>query len=102
MSAVGIDEELHGANPMRRFAPDDGGRDARPPQRLAQLVSRDLALVQGARLKIPQRRFASARLVDDRQTRRRMGVEGCEERVVGRSMQQAYELHLGKLDQEAL
>src|SRR5579859_6804626 len=100
MPAVRLDEQLDGADAVRPVAPGDRGRDAGPAQDLAELVGRHLPAVQGARRKVPQRRLAARRLVDDVQPGRRMRLEAGQEGVVRGAAQDAEELHLGELEEK--
>jgi hypothetical protein len=81
---------------------DHRRRDKRPAKDFAELIGRDLALIQRPSLEIPQRRFASSRLVDDSQAGWGVRAKFCQECVVGGALQHADELNVRQLGQEAL
>src|SRR5690348_3924242 len=99
MARVSVDEPLERTDPVWRFTPDDRGRDGGPAKRLAQLVGRDLALVERARFEVPQRRLAARRLVD---RARSIRAELREEGVVRRAVKESQDLELGKVPELAL
>src|SRR6266851_4469365 len=102
MPVVGVDEQLNHPNSVRAAPAHHCGRDARPADHLAELVGRDLSLVKGPSLEVPQWRLSTRRLVHDAKARWRMRRQGREEGVVGGSMQDSRQPHLGQPGQQAL
>jgi hypothetical protein len=99
--AVRLHEHLDGAHSVRPALAYHSRRDPRPAQDLAELVRRDLALVKAAGWEIPKWRLAPRRLVDDHEAGWGMRVQLRQEGVIGGSPQQADELQVRKLCQEA-
>ena len=102
MAAVSVDEELHCADAVRRFPPHHRRRDSRPAEDLAQLVGGHLALVEGARLEVPQRRLSTRGLVDGAESVRALRSEVREEGVVGGAVQHTEDLEVGEIPEVAL